>query len=309
MTPVDSQGPCGGIPTRAFFVTVGVSRDRPPIEHLMYSLAFALVATILLVRARPRLHGTTLQLPWAWTLLAFWSLAVADMVSENLASSFLLSASTLCPGMALMGARRPHHRSWQLIVASLWLVIVLPALHSLALPAEMQFTIHIVRQVFLVLLVAIIVLSFLPTRFSLAALGLLGGFVVLFGPLLPWSGVPQAAFTLPLSSGLFLASLVLASLLPRPDHSRREPADRLWLDFRDAFGTLWSLRLAEQVNRASSLKGWGYRLGWYGFQSDQHEDPGPQPTEALHQYIRNIVRRFTSQQWIDQRLGKGDPPA
>ncbi len=202
MTPVDSQGPCGGIPTRAFFVTVGVSRDRPPIEHLMYSLAFALVATILLLRALPRLHGTTLQLPWAWTLLAFWSLAVADMVSENLASSFLLSASTLCPGMALMGARRPHHRSWQLIVASLWLVIVLPALHSLALPAEMQFTIHVVRQVFLVLLVAIIVLSFLPTRFGLAALGVLGGFVVLFGPLLSWSGVPQTAFTLPLSSGL-----------------------------------------------------------------------------------------------------------
>jgi len=271
----------------------------------MYCLAFALVATILLVRALPRLRNNTLQLPWAWTLLAFWLLAVAELFPENLAASFLLSASTLCPGMALMGARRPHHRTWQLIVASLWLVIVLPALHSLALPSEMEFTIHIVRQVFLFILVATMVLIFLPTRFGFAALGLLAGFVVLFGPLLPWSGVPQTEFTLPLAGGLFLAALVAACLLPRPDRSRLWPADRLWLDFRDAFGTLWALRLAERVNRAAKLKGWGCRLSWHGFTSDQKEDLEQLSTGPLHQYLRNIVRRFTSPAWIDQRLGKG----
>ena len=205
-----------------------------------------------------------------------------------------------------MGARRPHHRAWQLIVASLWLVIALPALYSLAVPSEMEFTIHIVRQVFLVILVAAMVCSILATRIGFAAIGLLGGFVILFGPLLPWSGVPHTGFTLPLASGFFLAALMMAYLLPRPDRSRLWPADRLWLDFRDTFGTLWALRLADRVNRAAEQEGWKCHLGWRGFSMDDEEPLERLATEALHQTLRNIVRRFASRAWIDRRLEKGE---
>ena len=36
----------------------------------MLSIAIAIVATILLAGAFPRLRETTLRLPWAWTVLA-----------------------------------------------------------------------------------------------------------------------------------------------------------------------------------------------------------------------------------------------
>ena len=42
----------------------------------MLSLLCAILATIFLAIAFRRLRGTTLELPWAWTLLAFWMLAL-----------------------------------------------------------------------------------------------------------------------------------------------------------------------------------------------------------------------------------------
>ncbi len=272
----------------------------------MLSIAIAIVATILLAGAFPRLRETTLRLPLAWTVLAFWLLVGADLVSDNPAASFLFSASTLCPGMALMGARRPHHHAWQLIVGCLWLVMVQPALYFLSLPSGMGFSLHILRQLFLLVLVGMVVVSFLPTRFGFSGICLLAGFVILFGPQLPWSGIPSMEFSIPLAGSLFLAGLVVAWLRPRPDRSTCWPADRLWLDFRDTFGTFWALRLADRIKRAAEQEGWKSRLGWRGFSRDDEKQPEEFETEALEQYLRNIVRRFASQEWIDRRLADGE---
>ena len=92
MTLVDFQGPRGGVPTRVFSLQLEVVSDRFPYGHSMLSLAIAIVATVLLAGAFPRLRETTLRLPLAWTVLAFWLLAGADLVSDNPAASFLFSA-------------------------------------------------------------------------------------------------------------------------------------------------------------------------------------------------------------------------
>ncbi|MDP7204963.1 MAG: hypothetical protein QGH11_05310 [Pirellulaceae bacterium] len=272
----------------------------------MLSIAIAIGATILLAGVFSRLGETTLRLPWAWTVLAFWLLAGADLASDNPPARFLFSASTLCPGMALMGARRPHHHAWQLVVGCLWVVMVQPALYFLSLPSGMGFSIHILRQLFLLALVGIVVVSFLPTRFSFSGICLLAGFAILFGPQLPWSGIPEMEFSIPAAGSCFLAGLVMARLQPRPDRSRCRPADRLWLDFRDTFGTFWALRLADRIQRAADQEGWGFRLGWRGFFMDDEKQPDQPETEALEQYLRNIVRRFASQEWIDSRLAGGE---
>jgi hypothetical protein len=50
---------------------------------------------------------------------------------------------------------------------------------------------------------------------------------------------------------------------------RRVPAtsaDRDWQLFRDRFGAIWALRLAEQFNRAAANGGWPTRLGWFGLE-------------------------------------------
>ncbi len=41
--------------------------------------------------------------------------------------------------------------------------------------------------------------------------------------------------------------------------------DRVWTDFRDLFGTVWSLRVMERVNETARLQQWNWELTWSGF--------------------------------------------
>ena len=277
----------------------------------MFSLAIATAATILLLRQLRRLQGTTMLMPWAWSLLAFWSLAAVDLFDGSEAMGFLLSAAALCPGMAWMGARRPHDRAWQLIVASLWLVIVLPALRELALPSAGEFSIHILRQLFLLLLVAVVALAVLPTRFGLPGLLLLAGQLVLWSPYISWLAIPGVDQSVLIANGLFLAGLLLASVLPARRPVERWPATRLWLDYRDTFGGFWAMRLMDRVNRAAHQEGWEFQLGWDGFsvaEGQLLEQLPLQQRNDLHQYLRNIIRRFADPGWIDERLDQPSRP-
>jgi hypothetical protein len=81
----------------------------------------------------------------------------------------------------------------------------------------------------------------------------------------------------------------------------RTPLDRVWLDFRDLLGTMWALRVLERINAASSQNGWGARLTWRRWIVSQA------PPEALQRSLRMLLRRFVSEQWIDERLNGSSP--
>src|SRR5688572_13251151 len=79
------------------------------------------------------LEGSTLRARWYWTLAALTALAAGaaatlyDSHAEWLAHvRYLAAVATLCPSVAVLGAKRPQDRGWQFIVASLWLVAALP---------------------------------------------------------------------------------------------------------------------------------------------------------------------------------------
>jgi hypothetical protein len=69
-------------------------------------------------------------------------------------------------------------------------------------------------------------------------------------------------------------------------------ADRLWLDFRDAWGLLWGQRVREQFNRAADNAGWPVTLTWGGLRGISGE-PGV-AEEKLLETLRAIVQRFVA---------------
>ena len=277
--------------------------------------ALATVAVLILAAQHWRLRGTTLIAPWAWAMLAISAIGAvealvrlhADVAEPAWARPlrFVVAVTSFCPLMALLGAKRPQDRAWQFIVLSLWLVLALPGIEWLLMGVSRAQELHPARVAFLITLAMIGALNVLPTRFWPAGLLCLAAQAALLGPYVPL-GAPVTATTGPLW-GLALAlaaiSLVSAGVPRRPRVSHA--LDRAWLDFRDAWGTAWALRVIQRVNASSSMYGWNVVLAWHGFQSVdgaplEHADP--RIVVAVGDMLKTPLRRFVSPDWISQRL-------
>jgi hypothetical protein len=264
--------------------------------------ALAIAATLLRWRA---VRGTTLVGPWCW-LLAALGLAAWGMMQRDAAVRLMTSAITLCPAMSLFGAKRPQSGPWQIIVASLWLILALPGLQALLYSRGGELDVHPARSWFLVILVACGLVNSLFSRYWACVLLAGGGQLILLSPYLPRS----LAGMLPPEAGWGLACLALAVVLAASWPARRSGSawDDLWRDFRDAFGLVWSLRVMERINDTARIGGWGIAAGWSGFRTRGGVPlPGEVPPEQLHVFRRslaNLLRRFVDEPWMAQRLDR-----
>jgi hypothetical protein len=254
-----------------------------------------------------RLRGSTLVGPWAWTLVALGGAILAALLPGDAAydaARFAALMGIFCPAMSLLGAKRPQDTAWHFIVASLWGILALPALEGLVLRPGQPLAIIDFRAWFLVVLIGLNVLIYLPTRQSLAAILVGLGQVLLCWPFLPWSEAPHAPWRLLAAAGCGLAAGWWSARSPRvTGHG----FDRVWLDFRDTFGTLWGARVLERVNAAAVMYDWPFRLGWSGFFSasdyQRMAEIPPEYVADLRQTMVNLLRRFVAPHWIAERLG------
>ncbi|MFO0897112.1 MAG: hypothetical protein U0836_06735 [Pirellulales bacterium] len=264
--------------------------------------------------ALPRLRRTTLAAPALWAALAAVAVTAAEVglassgsVSQtNMAIARCLTGGlTCCPLLALLGAKRPQDRAWGWIVLSLWIVLALPALQAWLF--QRGFELHPAQAWFLLILIVTGAINHLASRYAPSACLASAGQVLLMKESLP------AVFAGPawprLGLGLFAAAVLLAWLVP--SRSARS-LDRVWLDFRDAFGLVWGLRVQERVNSAATAQSWPVRLSWRGFQTSVPTttlgetdlpipsapaiDPGP-----AGDVLRNSLWRFVSPGWIAER--------
>ena len=295
-----------------------------PLNEVWPAAAVVLLGLAALVHRRASLVGTTLMAPWWWTLVALLSLFLghlalaaagpADEWTSHL--RYVAAVSTFCPLMAVLGAKRPQDRGWQFIVLSLWVVLALPAGQAWLHRPEANLHLHTAWRWFLAILVSIGVVNRLPTRYWPTALLTGLGQAALLSNHLPIVASMTEAW--PLSTRqwnlagicLWTAGLLLWSL----DLPRRRPippgVNRLWLDFRDAFGVVWAMRVAERVNASSTMYGWGLRLGWSGFQESSASDASEADSAKqrdLERALRTLLRRFVSPEWISERLGSPAP--
>jgi hypothetical protein len=79
--------------------------------------------------------------------------------------------------MSLLGAKRPQHGVWQLIVASLAIVVSMPALSAALIRPGSMPDVHIIGRSFLAILAVVGWMNFVGTRQGLAATLLSGGMI------------------------------------------------------------------------------------------------------------------------------------
>jgi hypothetical protein len=111
-------------------------------------------------------------------------------------------------------------------------------------------------------------------------------------------------------SGLALGvlAIVLTVLGVMPSRGPRQGLDHVWIDFRNLFGAVWGLRVAERVNASARMYDWKFQLTWHGFVRDDGNPMDELPAEivpAVKQNIGTLLRRFVSPDWIANRLGEG----
>ena len=187
-------------------------------------------------------------------------------------------------------------------------MLALPAGQALLLRPGEPLNVHPLWSWFLALLIVVGAANYLPTRFGVPAVLVALGQTLLAWRQLPWGGGSTAEWSGLAGLGLVAAGAGTAAWLVPRARTKSDPLDRLWLDFRDWFGVVWGLRIAERVNASAAMYGWNVRLSWQGLvSSNQPTDPGlesgSQTTAAeLERSLCTLLRRFVSEEWIDQRL-------
>lgn len=281
------------------------------------SVVCAAVAALFVAAAYPRIRETTLVGPWCWALawlsaMAAVEAAVAlDLITDSApAWRFAAVVGAFTPWMSVLGAKRPQDQAWHFIVASLWGIQAMPALEVLLLKPGQPLAIADFRAFFLLLLIGIALLVYVMTRFALPALVAAAGHLMLVWQYLPWAA-DYSGYQM-LGMALLATATACAWVLARGTRGA-SGFDRLWLDFRDAFGALWAARVLERVNAAAMQYGWPVRLGWSGFCSAdnplQVAAIPPSQTHEVKQVFVNLLRRFVAIAWIDRRLEPARPDA
>lgn len=264
----------------------------------------AVLLTVIALHGRKNLAGTTLTAPCIWIAisgmclagLAFFETVQPTETIGMSALRFAAAASTLCPLVAVLGAKRPQNRGWQWIVLSLWIIVVWPAAQALAHPAGPRVELFTPWKLFVAGLVAMVPLNYLPTRYWLASLLVAAGQFILFSDYLGLSAMNE--WQLPTAVACFFISAVTVTMSRKEqvqtDRTLENDTAR-WLRFRDSFGAFWAIRVMQRVNETAGLRNWPVRLTWSGFESANDERSpvlNKVQLEEIEQAFDTLLRRF-----------------
>ena len=272
------------------------------------------------VQLHQQLGQSTLLTAARWAIAAAMCWLAAALISWgpwSLPSEFTdqfwywTAVVSLCPPMAVLGARRPTVRVWSwFILIPLIAVLGWPAMTLWAgLPVwrPIQIEAPVLIGFFLVLVMGCG--NFLGTRFTTSALFFVLAITLL---LLPFATLSASwtwvQFNREGAVAMLAAAIWLASYQSARPTSAPTRFDALWWDFRDAFGIVWSMRVQEQLLDAARREHWCVSLGTEGFLWDAKATPEQrqQTEQQLEHALRWSLRRFVDPPWIDARL-QSDP--
>jgi hypothetical protein len=292
---------------------------------------FCAIAVLVLLRGLIAARGTTLVAPLAWALVSLVVLFLAATLLHEAKDSasaarfekwwLIAASSTFCPLIALLGAKRPQDRAWQMIVLSFWGIIALPAIQSLMTHPAETLDLHLLWEAFFVVLILMGWMNYASSPFGLAGTAVLLGQTLLFWRWLPLLGT--YAFWWP-GLGVFLLciAVMVAGVLATTRRRLLESVgaatgwNRVWLDFRDWYGLLWTRRVMQRVEeQASTSIEW---IDWYSLRTAAAQERLPPNEEkkvddgdaiapvgtwsAAEPALRSLLRRFVSNKWIERRL-------
>jgi hypothetical protein len=239
---------------------------------------------------------------------AVWSVAACLALAAELSSKaaggltdpataaagrLAVGALSLCPTLSLLGAKRPQHGVWQLIVATLAVVLVMPAVSARLMRPGSLPDVHLLERCFMPLLVLVGWMNFAGTRRAVAVTCVAAGQLLLLRGFLPGFDM-AAAFattTAPTASmgiadavaaGLVLIGSLLAAVQAvraevgqgrrhtrvfSPDHGVASIINPPFLALRETLGAAWTLRIAERFSTVAAARGWPCRLTFGGLET------------------------------------------
>jgi hypothetical protein len=302
----------------------------PMITIVPASLAcgLAVVLQVVALYGARKWRGTTLMMPCLWVATSAAALAVTAVIeivwpnAEGIGMSairFAAYASTLCPIVAVLGAKRPQDRGWQWVVLTLWLVMVWPAVQALANPAGPRVELAPLWKMFVVGVIALGPLNYITTRNAKASLLTVVGQVILFLEVLGFAALSD--WHLPMALTCFLLAAVTVfvrrektvqeskslsknpSPSPSPEYrgggfqmgsniNTNDQQTARWLKFRNCYGAFWGIRILQRVNETAGLRGWPVQLTWHGFERNGDQSPDAVQEAEIEQTLDTLLRRF-----------------
>lgn len=245
-----------------------------------------LVGVLPLAKALRANRHTTLRQPLLWALAAWsaWLGLGMSRIARPDAAERLPAYAALClsgcPGIAVLGARRPGAAAWNFVVIGLLAVLLLPILNGLG-----ELRLEPAQEVFLAVTLIVPLLNYLPTRLGPSAVLTAAGCGWEMARLLGWTAGANWLGLLLLAAAPWVA---WAAVVNRGNNGSE--FDRLWLAYRDRYGFVWGQRMREQFNRAAHHAGWPVVLSWRGlYRADDQPPPDP---EQLRATLRAVLKRF-----------------
>jgi len=237
--------------------------------------------------------------------------AVGWAVDPARAASLRLcvAAVLVCPAMSVLGAKRPQHGIWQVIVGSLAVVLAMPAVSAEVVRPGSPPVVHIVVRFFLLVLAVIGWMNYVGTwRRGPATLVTIGGLILIRG-FLPGFETERATDSPWLDvSGAWL--LTAGGMLAVPQ--RVSPVDRSrlleseivqpYLCLRETLGISWTLRIAERFNGLAESRGWPCRLEANGLSAGGDPLDHSWHQDAVRTF-ESIMQRFVTRDWLARHSG------
>lgn len=306
-----------------------LASHHPPLDdNYLVAIALGALGVILLLGACYRLRETTLVAPAVWGVAALilltyscvfagtiqFTLGQAEVAAERSTATYLnyaAAAVVIAPTLAQLGAKSPQNGAWQFIVVTLVVVLVLPVVQGWAYGDESP-AVHLLFRWLLVAHVFLGVGNYLFTRFAGPAVLLGAGELALIAEYLPYYAQPASRGRELVGLGCLVAAIGLAWAVVYFRSRTERSLDRLWSDFRDAYGAVWTLRIAERLNASARLHRWPVEFSWDGIAvtgEGRHGLPttdlaGLEPPlqHRIERELRSYFRRFVSHDWISRRL-------
>lgn len=287
---------------------------------LLLGCGGALVAAVAAAAAAWLVRGSTAVPAAVWAVAAAGSLAVEMAVrsaggladpAAGAAVRLVSLALGVCPVMSLLGAKRPQHGVWQFIVASLGVVLALPAISATLVRPGTPPDVHMLEQAFLLILLVVGWMNFIGTRHAAAATLVTAGLAVLARAFLPFVPAAIAEAPLPRLEAIACGALAVGAVVavmqsawiswrPLPACSPSSIAaliDRPYAALRETLGAAWTLRIAERFNTVAAERGWPCRLHFRGLEVGVDPDDMDWHRDALRA-LRALFHRFVTADWL-----------
>lgn len=263
-----------------------------------------------MMRTGRTLRDTTLSTaaPWAYAAASGWIVAAVTQGLGWLSGSAWQAVAlvlSLTPIVAVLGARRPTCRVWPWFVLAPLIVVLLWPVVSMGLATGWSKPIvHDTPQVVIYGLVVVMGCgNYVGTRQTDTAV--VGGLMLwaswaCSSRLFPWSESARDTLQVGLAWGLALVTLRIAIRYRRTSQAAA-PLDRVWDDFVQLYGLVWSRRLWDRLQALARQQAWTCEVTPMGLVWPHGIDS--ETTQKVEHAYRWLLRRFVEPGWLDARLG------